>query len=393
MTQDQNFDALVSIPRIVSVRENGIELRTRFSEGYTYAYYLTHRKKKLTKAYTDSTSFLFEIEPKPGIYEATFFYRKDNKARGILVDFYIDAKRNVSIINKTKIASEPGYKIDFYDQGAETTFIVFNGAGSHLTSTPFGLNFLISRGYNVITCLQNNDQYQSLSFNDFERLVRPVVERKQVFLYGSSLGGYCALYYAGAVNGHVIAAAPRNSAHPKLIERAKGKTRFQAEQFQHKSLTENRTSEGAIHVFIDPHSKNDVFFLNEVILPAYKDITLLEFPHAGHEVLLHVNKTRQLQTIIRGIINNKSTLDINYSIDSEVTEIGKARFHLFNKNHNDAADYAQRALSRGVTNKVLMSRLQAVVNVINRTGKRVVISSYLFFYEYDPFASILDTVI
>src|SRR5690625_4435151 len=86
--------------------------------------------------------------------------------------------------------------IKYYNNYSTKTFITFHGIRGDIHSKGFGLDFLLKSGYNVIACTNAiGSYYQSLSFEAFKEAVCPVVAEKQVFLYGSSLGGYCAIYY------------------------------------------------------------------------------------------------------------------------------------------------------------------------------------------------------
>ena len=349
------------LSRTIENITDGIRLCTQTIGGFEYAFYLRHPKGVEQQFYSEKNYHVFDIKPVAGYYTAVFFYKENNSGTKsvIQVPFIIGEFGTISILNKREIASEEGYKIDYYDIGSETTFIVFNGTRSTLSTAPFGLNFLLGKGYNVIACLQNNDQYQSLSFEDFQYYVSPLVAGKRTFLYGSSLGGYCAVYYAGAVNGNVIASAPRNSGHPALIDFWNGLYNYKVENFKHKEIIENCLSTGNIYIFIDPYVDADVFFLEKCITNAYANVQLLEFKYAGHEVLMHVNRTGQLRKIISNIVTSDE-LDIDYSVDSEYTEIGKANFHLARKDKRQAAVFVSRVLKREISNKRVLDDIKKI---------------------------------
>lgn len=313
------------------VNRNGfIELNTEYVDDLEYAFYLTHTGGLEKKMYTKKPNFCFKNRFVKGSYTATFFYKCKEEVKSYWLYFDIDENnRIVSKFCRNNVVEKEGYKIDFYDLGASKTFIVFNGAKSLKTSKPFGLSYLMKNGFNVITCLQNNNQYQELSFEDMESYVGPLVKDKDVYLYGSSLGGYCALYYAGAVNGTVIASAPRNSAHPILIKYSNGKSSFDKSKFRHQDFNDNRQSEKKIYIFFDPYVSADVYFIDKLVKTSFTNYDLISCDFAGHEVLYHLNKTGQLSHIIKSITNNEDP--VVTSIESAYTYFGRAK-HAYSKN-------------------------------------------------------------
>lgn len=306
------------------IYENSIKV-ANLNKSYKYAFYIYFKKNVYKKMYSNTNFCEFNIPPLDGVYKIVFF-TKDNQERITIVNKYFRIKNGeVLAVDDTLIVETEFYKITSYDIGSEVTFIVFMATNSNKDTPPFGFEFLLMRGFNVISCNQNNDQYQHLDFETFKKNILPHVRSKKIFLYGSSLGGYCAVYYAGAVNGTVIAAAPRNSAHPKMIEFDKSKI-YHPDNYLHKDIKDNEFSKRKIFLFLDPHQHRDVFFLNEFIKPVYADaLQVIEFPYAGHEVLYHINKTKQLSKIIDSIVKqgfvDMDRLDLNK--DSEFSLYGK----------------------------------------------------------------------
>ena len=327
------------------VNKNGfIELETEYVEGLEYAFYLTHFAGTEKTKYTEKSSSCFDVSFEEGRYTAIFYYKNNEKKTSYKVYFNINDKKEIELKELVikNIAEKDGYKIDFYDIGASKTFIVFNGADSLKTTAPFALTYLNKRGFNVIACLQNNNQYQDLSFEDFEAYVSPLIVEKDVYLYGSSLGGYCALYYAGAVNGTVIASAPRNSAHPILVEPAQGESRFSKSDFKHSIFNSNKKTNRNIFIFFDPYVKNDVYFINTLIKTSFDNLTLINCDFAGHEVLYHLNHTKQLDGIIEAIVNNNTP--IVRAVNSSYTYIGQAKQALSIGDYEKSVLLSEKAL-------------------------------------------------
>ncbi|CAN6959367.1 hypothetical protein NYA8BAC_00153 [Psychrobacter okhotskensis] len=340
-----NLDKTKEFKRKV-INSNGfISLETEFEESLEYAFYLTHSKGTEKKGYTNQASTCFAIPFKEGSFKAIFYYKtgKNKIAHKVYVNIDSSGVVELSELVVSNIVEKNGYKIDFYDVGASRTFIVFNGAGTLKTETPFALNYLNKNGFNVVACLQNDNQYQELSFEDVQHYVLPVVRDHEVFLYGSSLGGYCAIYYAGAVNGTVIASAPRNSAHPILVETSETQSKFSKTDFKHLGFDQNKKTDKNIYIFYDPYVKEDSYFIDRLIKNSFENLNLINFDYAGHEVLYHLNHTKQLSKIIKSI----STGSIPYidKIESSYTHMGRARQAYALKDYKRAISLSETALA------------------------------------------------
>lgn len=327
------------------INSNGfINLETEFKEGLEYAFYLTHSKGTEKKMYTSEPKVRFNIPFEEGSFKAIFYYNYNGKKISHKLYFNIsnDGIVDSSELAVSNIVEKNGYKIDFYDVGASKTFIVFNGAGTLKTETPFALNYLNKNGFNVVACLQNDNQYQELSFEDVERYVYPIVRDHEVFLYGSSLGGYCAIYYAGAVNGTVIASAPRNSAHPILVESSENQSKFSKINFKHSRFDDNKKTDKVTYIFYDPYVKEDSYFIESLIKDTFNKLHLIRCDFAGHEVLYHLNHTKQLGRIIKSITDGE--IPVIEKIDSSYIYMGQARQAYLSNNFKKAVLLSEKAL-------------------------------------------------
>lgn len=351
------------LSREVSTFNGVLKVFTEKMEGAEYAFYFIYKGRVEKKYYSTSNEVEFNLELGANFFSIVFYYRFMN---GQIFSLRRDCFRKgeeVRVAEYDTIYETEDAKIIHYDLGAETTFVVFNGTKSTKKSMPFGLSFLLSRECNVIACLQDNDtQYQSLSFEDFRTAVLPYVEGKKVICYGGSLGGYCAIYYAGAINASVIAAAPRNSAHPDLVKKKKGKSRFLPSLYKHKSIGENELTRRDVAIILDPYHLADVAFYRKYIRPFYKgSIKLIEIPHAGHEVLYYLRDTRQLTGLIFSFVDEK-VYKINTGLESKYTDIGLASHWLSIGDAEKARFFARRAKSAGGLGEKFEKRLKVILD-------------------------------
>lgn len=353
---------IAELRRGALVHSGSVKAFTDELENVEYAFYFICKGCVDKKYYSQSNEVEFDLRPDAIFFSIVYYYRFQNgQVVSIKVDYFREGDE-VKVAEFETIYESEDNKIIHYDVGAKTTFVVFNGTKSTKKSMPFGLSFLLSRGYNVISCLQDNDtQYQSLSFEDFRSAVLPYVEGKNVICYGSSLGGYCAIYYAGAINASVIAAAPRNSAHPDLVRKKRGKSRFSLSLYKHSSIGENELTGKSITIILDPYHLADVIFYRKYIRPFYKDsVRLIEIPHAGHEVLYYLRDTQQLSDLIFSFVSGERC-EINASLESKYTDLGLARHWLSIGDTEKSRFYARRAKSVGGLGEKFERRLKALL--------------------------------
>lgn len=345
----------------IELNNNKICLFTK-DKAVGYAFYLYFKEAVEKVMYSQNNMAFFDVKKGRGLYRAVFFKKQIDGSRIIeTLYFCIDKKNVVRPVELSVLSDTDEYKITSYNIKSDITFIVFMETNTTKNTRPFGLDYLLSCEYNVIACNQNNDQYQGLSYESFKEIVSPVVQGKKVYLYGSSLGGYCAVYYAGAVNGTVIAGAPRNSAHPSMLNMIDYGF-YSADHFKHKNIIDNPVTKEGVYIFLDPYQSRDVFFIEKFIKPAYGDqVQLINFPHAGHEVLHHINRTKQLTGIINSIITGTiHSYEIDSDVDSEFSLYSKAEFHF--KNFKKFINKYYEMDKRHPTAEAKMKKLEEVVS-------------------------------
>lgn len=241
------------------------------------------------------------------------------------------------------LAEGEGYLITYHPAAAESKklLITFGGLPSSKTRTGFGSDYAIKKGYHHIFVAQAaGSQYQDLSLEEFRDAVLRLCADKDVYTYGSSLGGYCALYYAGIINAQAIAAAPKNSAHPMLKHNLK-----RPMEFKHSELVDAPKSTKSPIVIYDPHQREDARYIERLILPAYKNTNLVMVPFSGHLVLQVLNEHRLLKSFIEGVIENNEVVDIHYDVDGcSVWNYEKGRVLVRDGNPELAMPFLEKSL-------------------------------------------------
>lgn len=202
---------------------------------------------------------------------------------------------------KTILADRPDYRITLHQAGpvpAERLVITFGGQPSGIRDDGFGTDFCLRQGWDTIYVAQRHGtQYQGLSLAAFADAVAPLCAGRDVVTYGPSLGGYAALYYGGIIDARIIAAAPMLPAWRPLGHKA-----YLDLTVTHHDLPGGPLATRAPVVILDPFLKNDSRVLAEMVRPAYPGVRVVEVPHAGHAVLIPLQRARILGPLITTLI-------------------------------------------------------------------------------------------
>ena len=234
------------------------------------------------------------------------------------------------------LAEDKGYLITYHRNSVENNIVIVSFGGLHTkkTRSGFGTKFALSRGFDHIFVGQKPlSQYQELSLKDFKHAVDPVIQEKDVIAYGSSLGGYCAVYFGGCINARIIASAPRNSAHPSIR-----KANLSHVEFKHTPIEKNPLSKKPVVVLYDPERKSDARFIADLVWPAYPDATYVQVPYSGHRVLRAMQSNGVLKDFIMTLINEGRVMDVVLSEEnSSIWQREQGRFY-YNKHEFVAAE-------------------------------------------------------
>ncbi|WP_347137549.1 hypothetical protein [Paracoccus sp. SSK6] len=189
--------------------------------------------------------------------------------------------------------------------------VTFGGMPSGLAPGGFGTRFCLGQGWTTIYVAQRAlSQYQGLDLAAFRAAVAPVVDGRDVVCYGSSLGGYAALYYGGTINARIVAAAPRLPAWPPIT------TPQMSIPLVHEPLHDVPRSRSAPVVIYDPRVAHDRTTVERMVKPAYPDVRLVELPHFGHTVLAAIAAAGALPTFMAALIRDDVLLPLDMPTDA-----------------------------------------------------------------------------
>ncbi len=235
------------------------------------------------------------------ILEAALLIHPDDKRlQGRLKEVRIANRVDVSIVAE----SDGKYRFTYYKQRQEASviFFTFGTILNDLTSRAFGYPFLTLEGYDHVHVAQgSNQQYQELSLEAFAAIAAPLCAGKKAFTYGSSLGGYAAIYFASAIRACAIASSPTLPAHAMAKRFPNHKIPIKHIPIERFEIAER------VYAFFDPHDEDDEAFMRERIAQACKDLVSVPLPFSGHQALKILKEAGLLKQTIRQIVADMPT--------------------------------------------------------------------------------------
>lgn len=176
--------------------------------------------------------------------------------------------------------------------------------------------------------------------------------------YGSSLGGYAALYYGGSIDARCIAAAPMLPAWRPLDLPA-----YRDLEMQHLEMADVPISKHDPVVIFDPCVDIDLFLIENMVRPAYPNLREIRVPYAGHTVLITLSQAGLLRPIIEGLI--KEDKIINFDPPAEGTAIwhGEKGSHLLRSDPMAAKKELMASLKIKPSKRIFNQLIQCLIKL------------------------------
>lgn len=232
---------------------------------------------------------------------ATFMPAKDGK------DFSLSSQafRNTEI---RIMRDQYGYRASYFKLPEASALVVtFGYSGTGKRSPAYAANFLVSNGFDVLHVAQaEGSGYQYLPEEDVHAVVQEVRAGRpyrEVFTYGSSLGGYAALYYAGAADAVAIAGSPRHIMHPSFRT-----TKYPIFDERHLSMQDVQKTDKPAYILNDPHESMDARGMEMLFLPNLPNARVIDFPGYGHPVTTRMAQNRELKPLVLSILNGNPSM-------------------------------------------------------------------------------------
>lgn len=277
--------------------------------GSDFAFYILSGNKRIaSKAYTKNDYSCLDISlEKNKVYCLKLFNRP--KCENTILEsekvvkkrfFYVNNCGCLNIIKEEILYEEEKLKITEFNQGSNIIFVTFNSAQTDKTTSPFGAEFILSNGWNLIALHKHDrSQYQDLSIELFENVVKGKTIGKKVFIYGTSLGGYCACYFGGVLDATIIAGAPMLPVHPTMSH-----PDYKHIQYKHIPISKVPKTTKPVFIIYDPLELGDIRFMKETILTAYPLPFLLPVKGGSHLVIQTLLNNGLLKKTIMDLMSN-----------------------------------------------------------------------------------------
>jgi hypothetical protein len=200
---------------------------------------------------------------------------------------------------------------------SDTLVITFNPIRKGLAETGFGSGFMQWLGFAHVLVSEGADSlYQDLDPEDLCRAMAPLVaNHDRVFLYGSSLGGHAALYYANWLKARAVAISPRLPAHPYFRPwLTMGARRLARVPLRHRDLPEVADPALSPVILHDPWTAPDDTYVDRFVRPSYPEAWFLPVRGAGHRVARVLAYQHRLKPILSEIFLNDRLPAMEYEL-------------------------------------------------------------------------------
>jgi hypothetical protein len=217
------------------------------------------------------------------------------------------------------LVSHPRHRLSAHlpPQPSDTLVITFNPIRKGLCETGFGSDFMHWLGFSHVFVSEGTDSlYQDLDPEDLLHAIRPLTDtHDRVFLYGSSLGGHAALYYANWMKARAVAISPRLPAHPYFRPfLTHGAKRLARVPLRHRDLPEVADPGLSPVILHDPWTEADEAYVERFVRPAYPEAWFLPVRGAGHRVARVLAYQRRLKPILSDIFLNDRLPALGYEM-------------------------------------------------------------------------------
>lgn len=257
---------------------------------------------------------------------------------------FINNEPKESVVKVYTLDSTDMFQLTHYTQGGRVLVVTFGMKGSGLSRRGFGTDFVLSLGYDHIFVSQKKgSQFQGLSWQRFESALGDVAEKyDEVYAYGSSLAGYCAIYYGGCIDANIVAISPRNSAHPLVREE-----QFFDLDYIHEEINDVPLSKGRPPLIMyDPFHDVDAVFAEKLVLPAYPDSNVVKIPHAGHQVGPVLTSLGKLKCILVDYFEKGVVPRLDIPKEENFVYLQKCAFeHIYSGDYNSGEEFLLRSYS------------------------------------------------
>jgi Flp pilus assembly protein TadD len=257
------------------------------------------------------------------------------------------------------------------DDKSQNIVVLFDPWGARNVQKPaFGESLFTGLGVDVITVQKRDGNwFQDLSIECFSAAALNVLSQyeRKVF-FGSSLGGYAALYFSTICNGDVLAMSPILRNHPLYLSYSGN--RYAGIPFRHKEMRELITGNAVKLVIYDPLDAGDNAYAKHEIEQVFSDVYFCKVRHTGHPVTATFKEAGVLKRIavafvMNGVIPSRADIVTALKANSWSYLHSLARHCYYKRHFNWAYSINERAMAL-ISPNASMHRLRA--NLLIRSG-------------------------
>lgn len=291
--------------------------------------------------------------------EKQFAYCNDNYA-DLLPKIYKDNYEKIAIFNNGESS------IEFYKYIYPTKRMVatFDAIDKTVTGKPFAYKLLRKQGVDLISLRRrtSNNYHQDITREDYyhaiEKLV-PYYDKR--FAYGTSLGGYNALFLGSMIpDCKILSMAPRNPAHPIYGTRER-----KYNHFLH-PLSHPINEDIQPTICYDPKEKIDNPYITKEIMQSYPNAIYKEFYYAGHRVPTYLREIGVLKEVVTLFLSEKPIPDYDRKLHKKSAEYHRV-LGIHCRRHNKinwALDLANRSVELAPTyDRSLALRIEILIKM------------------------------
>ncbi|MGE7932219.1 hypothetical protein [Viridibacillus arvi] len=230
-----------------------------------------------------------------------------------LPELFEDGYRKVTLFDNGES------RIEFYKfiEPTNTVFATFDSIDKTWERTPFAFNLLKKKRVDLISLRRRTTKnyHQDISREEYYETVAKLADGyEKKFAYGTSLGGYSALYFGSTIDCNILALSPRNSAHPNHGTKMRVETVFQHE-LQHPYNPRITPT-----IIYDPKDSIDRKYMKKVIRKAYPNAKYIYYPYAGHRISIYLSQIGVLKDIVNRFMAEEPIPNYERTLRSKSTE-------------------------------------------------------------------------
>ncbi|GEK35462.1 hypothetical protein [Kurthia sibirica] len=184
-----------------------------------------------------------------------------------------------------------------YINPSTTVVATFDTIDKTIDRIPFAYNLIKKKKMDIIALRRHSihNFHQDLSRETYVEATQLLLKAYSTkFAYGTSLGGYSALYFGTTIpEAIVLAMAPRNSA----IADYGSENVDQIVPHQHITPHPKNTN-ARVSILFDPKNTIDNRYVNNEVLASYPHAQVIHLPYAGHRLPKYLAQTKQLKPLV-----------------------------------------------------------------------------------------------